>query len=254
MKQVLNSFAIAIAMYSKIPIKTSNWEKSNMKYVMCFFPVVGLFIGLGILLWTYLITLLPFGSAFRTAGYILIPIMITGGIHLDGLLDTADALSSYQTIEKKLEILKDPHTGAFAIIVFGCYLLSAYGIWSEVSNDMILVIALGFILSRALSGYAVVTFPCAKNSGLAALFSDAASKRVVKKVMLLQIVLTNVAMLLIHMKYGMFAILGAFVVFIYYKRMSRKQFGGITGDVAGFFLQLCEVIMVLSIVVGDKIW
>ena len=46
---------------------------------------------------------------------ILIPVLITGGIHLDGLLDTADALSSYKTKEEKLEILKDSHAGAFAL-------------------------------------------------------------------------------------------------------------------------------------------
>ena len=57
----------------------------------------------------------------------MIPIIITGGIHLDGLLDTADALSSYKSMEEKLEILKDSHTGAFAIIVGGAWFILALG-------------------------------------------------------------------------------------------------------------------------------
>jgi len=61
----------------------------------------------------------------------LIPVVITGGIHLDGLLDTADALSSYQPRERRLEILKDSHAGAFAIIVCCMYFLAYFGFASE---------------------------------------------------------------------------------------------------------------------------
>lgn len=69
-------------------------------------------------------------SAF-TAVLILIPVLITGGIHLDGLLDTADALSSYKTKEEKLEILKDSHAGAFAIIIGICWFVLDFGIYSR---------------------------------------------------------------------------------------------------------------------------
>lgn len=55
-------------------------------------------------------------NLFLTILLVLIPIFITGGIHLDGFLDTQDALSSYQPMERRLEILKDSHAGAFAII------------------------------------------------------------------------------------------------------------------------------------------
>lgn len=55
------------------------------------------------------------------------PGSVTGGIHLDGLLDTADALSSYKTKEEKLEILKDSHAGAFAIIIGICWFVLVSG-------------------------------------------------------------------------------------------------------------------------------
>ena len=89
-----------------------------MRYAMCFFPVIGAVIGGLLSLWICL-TGDSTGSLFRASVAVLIPLIVTGGIHLDGLLDTADALSSYKTMEEKLEILKDSHTGAFAIIV-GC--------------------------------------------------------------------------------------------------------------------------------------
>ena len=115
---LFGSFVIACSMYSRIPMPQVDWTENRMKYAMCFFPVIGAVIGGLLYLWIYL-TGDSTGSLFRAAVAVLIPIIITGGIHLDGLLDTADALSSYKSMEEKLEILKDSHTGAFAIIVGG---------------------------------------------------------------------------------------------------------------------------------------
>lgn len=121
MKKIGNSFIIAFAMYSKIPMPRTEWTKDNMKYAMCFFPVIGAVIGAVILLWNYIQGYAGFGNSFYTVVLMMIPVLITGGIHLDGLLDTSDALSSYKPMDQKLEILKDSHAGAFAIIVGICY-------------------------------------------------------------------------------------------------------------------------------------
>ena len=81
------------------------------------------------------------------------------------------------SFEKKLEILKDPHTGAFAIIYGGIYLLAMLGLYNEVSAENLWVVAIGFVLSRSLSGISVVAFKGAKNTGTAADFRLSAEKR-----------------------------------------------------------------------------
>ena len=96
---LIRSFFIAFSMYSKIPMPRTDWTKESMRYAMCFFPVIGAVIGGLLYLWIYL-TGDSTGSLFRAAVAVLIPIIITGGIHLDGLLDTADALSSYKSMEE----------------------------------------------------------------------------------------------------------------------------------------------------------
>ena len=116
MKNWWNSLVLAFAMYSKIPTPEADWEKEKMRYVMCFFPLVGAVIGALICGWTLLCGSMAIGGGLRAAVYVLLPVLVTGGIHLDGYLDTCDALHSYAPKERKLEILKDPHTGAFAII------------------------------------------------------------------------------------------------------------------------------------------
>ena len=249
-----DSFKIAFSMYSKIPMPKTDWNKKNMKYALCFFPVVGIAILILTILWNYISVNLQMGDIMHTAILVVIPILVTGGIHLDGFLDTMDALSSYQPIEKKLEILKDPHTGAFAIISAVTYFILYFGVWSEVQGKALIILSIGFILSRALSGLSIVIFPCAKNSGLAAAFSEAAEKNKVKYTMIGYIFICTLIMLFINILLGGICVITAFIVFIYYKVMSKKNFGGITGDLAGYFLQMCELLMALSVVFIEKIF
>ena len=249
-----DAFKIAFSMYSKIPMPKTDWNKKNMKYALCFFPAVGIAILALVMLWNYISVNLQIGDIMHTAILVAIPILVTGGIHLDGFLDTMDALSSYQPMEKKLEILKDPHTGAFAIIGAVTYFTVYFGVWSEVHGKALIILSIGFILSRALSGLSVVTFPCAKNSGLAATFSDAAEKNKVKYTMIGYIFICTLIMLFINVILGGICVTTAFIVFIYYKTMSKKNFGGITGDLAGYFLQMCELLMALSVVFIEKIF
>lgn len=247
------SFKIAFSMYSKLPMPKTEWDKKNMKYALCFFPMVGLAIFLLILAWNYIAYKLQIGNILRSAVFVAIPILVSGGIHLDGFLDTMDALSSYQPIEKRLDILKDPHTGAFAIISACTYFILCFGIWSEVNDNTIIIIAIGFVISRALSGLSIVSFHCAKSSGLVAMFSDAAEKNKVKYTMFLYILLAIILMMYINLQLGIVGIVAALIIFLYYKAMSIKSFGGITGDIAGYFLQLCELAIAFSVVIFEKL-
>ena len=96
MGRLWNSFKIAFSMYSKIPMPKSDWTKENMRYIMCFFPLVGVLIGGVTWLWGSFGEALTESRIFYASVLVLIPVLITGGIHLDGLLDTSDALHSYQ--------------------------------------------------------------------------------------------------------------------------------------------------------------
>jgi len=141
-----------------------------MRYMMCFFPFVGIVIGALMAGWSFLSGKLGVGDSLRSVIYVLIPVLVTGGIHLDGLLDTADALSSWQPREKKLEILKDSNAGAFAVIVACCYFLACFGFWTELSGRQVLVLSGGYVLSRSMSGLSVASFPCARKTGTVATF------------------------------------------------------------------------------------
>lgn len=247
--RIVNSLIIAFAMYSKIPMPKAEWTKENMKYAMCFFPWVGGVIGVLFYLWGKYGSLLPIGNTLHTVILMLIPVVITGGIHLDGLLDTADALSSYQPVERRLEILKDSHAGAFAIIVCVIYFFAYFGFLSELKTEMMFLGAAGFYLSRALSGFAVVSFRCAKDSGLAAVFSGGSDKKRAGFWLLVQAFACALIMIFVQPLGGAAALLAALLCFTLYRNMAYKKFGGITGDLAGWFLQICELGMTIAIIV-----
>lgn len=252
MKRVWSSMAIAFAMYSKIPMPKTEWNKENMKYIMCFFPLVGAVVGGLIYLFLSIEGLLHMSHVFNTIIIILIPVAVTGGIHLDGLLDTADARSSFGTREKKLEILKDPHTGVFGVITCVVYFFLTFAVWYEVSASQKMVLALSFLLSRSLSGLSVVTFPMSGTNGLAAMFCRESDKKITRCVMLFYIAAIAVCMLLLDWKKGLLCLLGAGLTFLYYRIMSEREFGGITGDLAGYFLQICELIMAFMVIIGER--
>ena len=253
MRRIFSSLAIAFSMYTKLPMPRVEWSKENMRYVMCFFPLIGAVIGAMIFLWNWIAGYLSISHVFYTAVIVLIPLILTGGIHMDGFMDTTDALRSYQPMEKKLEILKDPNAGAFAVIACVGYYLLSYATWYDVTLTELPVLAVGFILSRAFSGLAIVTFPLAKNSGLAATFSNEANKKLTRGVMLVFLLVCTVGMLLINWRLGGICLIVALLTYLYYYRMSVKEFGGITGDLAGYFLQLCELVMVVSVMIGGKL-
>ena len=113
---IIKSLVIAFSMYSKIPMPHLELDEKDMKYVMGFFPLIGLITGALVYGWIYAGEILYVPDISRTLILIILPVIITGGIHVDGYMDTCDALNSYGDREKKLAILKDSHIGAFAVI------------------------------------------------------------------------------------------------------------------------------------------
>lgn len=241
------SFIIAFSMYSRIPMPMVEWSERGMKYALCFFPAVGVVTGMLVTLFWHLAAILKLGIFSRTLIGTALPILITGGIHMDGFLDTVDARSSHQTRERKLEILKDPHAGAFAIAGCGVYLLFYAAVFSELGDGAFPALAGIFVVSRALSGFSVVTFPKAKKDGLVTTFSNGAkeSSKAVQAVLLLW--LAAGFLWIFFAGGGKMAVgtgIAAVIVFLWYRHMALKEFGGITGDLAGYFLQLAELFMV----------
>ncbi|MFQ9509589.1 MAG: adenosylcobinamide-GDP ribazoletransferase [Lachnospiraceae bacterium] len=238
---VIRSLIIAFSMYSKIPMPRCEWNKKSMRYTMCFFPIVGVVIGCV----QYFVGLwclhTGVSTLFMASVLTIIPVFITGGIHVDGFIDTSDALHSYQSKERKLEIMKDPHVGAFAIISTIIYFIASIGIMAEMTRSSLHLVIWGYFVSRTLSGLSIVLFPCAKNSGLAATFADGAAKKTTAIILTIYLSIGIIGIITTNQQIGWLIGAGVLAFFLYYRNMAKKNFGGITGDLAGWFLQVCEL-------------
>ena len=241
---VLETIAVAFSMFSAIPMPQFTWNERNMRYSLCAFPLVGAVIAVCMFIWGSLCILLSLPDLLRGAGLCLLPVLITGGIHLDGYCDTCDALASHSEPEKRQEILKDPHLGAFAAIRLCVYFVADYALWTSLP-DLPLPLLVGmFCLSRSLSALALTLFPIRPGSGLARSFAETADRLRVRSVLL---VLSAALALLLLLFHAGEVVLAAALVFLYYRRLCVKDFGGLSGDLAGWFLQTAELWMLAAL-------
>lgn len=251
---LLKSFCSAFLMYSRIPMPQIEWKEENRRYALCFFPLIGAVIGGFILLWYYVCSVLEIGKILFSVGAAAIPVLITGGIHLDGFCDVCDARACLGSREKMLEVMSDSRVGAFAVIKLILYFLIQIGLFSEIKSFALTEIcALSFVQSRAWSGLAAVSFKSAKSNGTLQSFTKTAHKNITVLTELFYLTATSFLMIKISLWTGILAIVGGIISFIYYRIFSYKQFGGITGDLAGYFLQICELCIIFFAVAAEVI-
>ena len=245
---VLQGLLLALSSFSKIPVPQIEWREENMRYMMCFFPVVGLVIGVVIGLWVWFSQAIGFGPTLFGAGLALLPIAVSGGIHMDGFCDVVDAQSSHAEPTRKREILKDPHSGAFAAIAVAAYIVAYAAVASElVAGWRIVVLLAGMhIASRCMSGIATVVFPTSSSKGMLSMFHESARGKRILIVLVIELVVCGVVPAIFVLLVGLVC-LGLLYPF------AQSQFGGMSGDLAGFFLQVAELAMIVALVVISKV-
>jgi len=254
-KRLLKGFCTAFSLYSAIPAPAPRWDRDSTAYALCFFPVVGAVIAGALLGWYRVCAALSLTPALFAAGAVLLPLLLSGGIHMDGLIDTADALASHAGPQRRLEILSDPHAGAFGVL--GCcgYLLLSWALWIQIwETPGLLGMALpGFVLSRALNALTIAAFPCARGSGLVYTFSAGASKGAAAG----SGAMTAAAVCGICIgRYPLWGSVGAVAVAGYvmlHRRMCLRGFGGNTGDLAGFLSQNIELLWLAAAALGGAV-
>lgn len=249
--KLFKSMIIAFSIYSKIPVPQFAWKEEDMEYMMCFFPWIGGVIGLVFYGWLALCEKVQIGALCRACVAVAIPLIISGGFHVDGYMDTMDAFHSYQSREKKLEILKDSHIGAFAAIMLMLYYLIDLAALSEVvTGKAAFAVAAVFFLARCLSGIGVVTLKSAKKEGLLYTFASGAQKKRVRLALYVQFIGCIALMVAVSGIYGIVAAVTGVLCFFYFKWKSYRELGGITGDTAGWYVTVCEAAAAVAVAVA----
>ncbi|SDH30148.1 cobalamin-5'-phosphate synthase [Pseudobutyrivibrio sp. 49] len=251
--KILKSIAVAFSMYSRIPMPRFNWDSEDMKYHLIFFPFVGMIIGAVLYLWHKLYYVLPINAIPFATISIVIPILITGGFHVDGYMDTCDALASWGDRKKKLEILKDSHIGAFSVInliTLGIILFTAVYLMDD---KAFLTWCFSFAIVRAVSGICVVRSKKAKDDGILSTSARTASNNIVVACLAVEFIICTLTAGWIFQWYCTYSFLALAVVLVYYIYVAYTKFGGITGDLAGWFVCKAEVFMAIALAICSMV-
>ncbi|WP_318152992.1 adenosylcobinamide-GDP ribazoletransferase [Metabacillus arenae] len=233
---------LSFQFFTILPIKKElAMEKKQLQTAVQSFPFIGLVLGL---IGSAVLYVLQEFSNFSVLAisffFFLIGIFLTGGIHLDGWMDCNDAYFSYQSIEKRLEIMKDPRTGAFGVLavmlLLGTRFLFVYEsiiMFSAFDYFYFLLIP---ILSRMSLGYMLASTRSAKKEGLAYFFQKGLAKNKVYLTYFLILLCIILFSLWIHpvMIGYVFLLVSSAVLYTFWaKRFAKRNYGGITGDVLG---------------------
>lgn len=251
---VLRSVALAFGMFSRLPVPRVDWNAKNMRYMMAGFPLVGAAVGLLLFGWAALCQWLDLGAVLTACGLTLIPVAVTGGVHLDGFCDTVDALASRAAPARKCEILKDPHIGAFAAIGLAAYLLLYFSLCYTLvlSRPVLLLLCCALVLSRIFSAISTVFLPGTGGAGTLESFQAAADKRAVWVALLAMLAFCTAAIMAISLIGGGLMLLAAASCWWQLARVAHWEFGGMRGDLAGWFLQRCELFCLAALVLAQK--
>ncbi|MBS5451211.1 MAG: adenosylcobinamide-GDP ribazoletransferase [Coriobacteriia bacterium] len=251
----LRPVVVALSMFSRIPMPTVSWDAGALRYAIAALPLVGAIQGFAVLTWCHFATLLSFPQALTAGALLALPFLISGGLFVDGLADTSDALASHAERERRLEIMADPACGSFAVLTIVCYVVLTYALLASVTWDlwMTLGLALTYVASRALAGWTVVRWPSAHPGGLGDTFGAGARGGKAHVVLAATAVVACVGIVISCEIPGQVSVLVGLGCLAWYHRMSQKAFGGVTGDTCGWFVLTCELVMLAGLVVTKAV-
>lgn len=239
----MKGFLLLLQFMTRIPTPKMEYEPKKLGKAMKFFPVVGIIIGV-ILYYSFIVLSQFFDSPEVIAILIiLIEIILTGGLHLDGLADTFDGIFSYRSKKRMLEIMKDSRigsNGALSLIIY--FALKGTLLKEVISIDdspyFLLVMP---VIARFNSTLNCGVGKYARPSGM--------GKHIVEETNILGVIVSLVitasfSYYLIGMT-GIYAIVVVSILGIYFAKLMERKIGGITGDTLGAVVEMSTIIVLL---------
>jgi adenosylcobinamide-GDP ribazoletransferase len=247
---VIRPFLIAVQFLTRLPVRlTTQPNEKDLGYSLLFYPLVGLMIGLILIGLGWLLRDVP---PLVTAALLLtIWVLLTGGLHLDGLSDSADAwIGGMSNREKTLAIMKDPNCGPAGVVTIMLIMLLKFAaLYALIATDEWIALLLTITLARTLLPLLFLTTPYVRNNGLGASLAAHQPHRlsilIIATTFLLMLLLTGIHYFLLP--------LTAVATFLFLRHLMLHRIGGTTGDTAGALVEIAETTALLaSVIVLNK--
>lgn len=237
----MKGLIIALQFMTRIPLPIK-MEVTEEDFGSCnkYFPLVGLIIGLFLGLFYYFFH--PFLSKFVLAALLVIgEIVITGGLHLDGFMDTMDGILSARSRERTLEIMKDSRVGAHSVTALFCLLLLKFTILATFPEKYIIgILVLMPMISRWMMLFTLAFYPYARPEGLGKIFW----LRTHRSSWYINTIILFIIFLIIFPPKFFLALLSTFIIIFFLINKISNNLGGHTGDTYGAVSELTEIVFI----------
>ncbi len=214
-----------------------------------YFPLVGLLLAL-------LLSIVPliFGPyvppLVLAALLVIVMVFLTGGLHLDGLMDTCDGLFSGTERERKLEIMRDSRVGSFGVLGGVCILLLKFAVFASLDIQVLPWVLLTVLpVSRWGMVLAVRQFPSARPTGLGMAFRQTVS---LPRLFVAALCSLAVALLVAHVA-GLILWIAGTLVAVLIGAWATHHLGGLTGDIYGAIAEVSEVVLLVLFIIIVKV-
>jgi len=240
----MRNLRIAFGLMTTLPIRLpDDWSAGDSGRAAVWYPLVGFVVGaLTWLAWTG--ARLLFSPLVAGVITLLVWVALTGGLHLDGLADCCDGLLASASAERRLEIMKDPHVGAFGVIGLILVLFLKAAALASIASDS----GFAILLAASLARWCILPaglLPLARPSGMGADFASG-----FRRSLILWGAIIPVAVALLLGMRGVVSLLagvGAAALILWF---ATSRIGGVTGDVFGMLVEIVETVVLLAFLAG----
>lgn len=237
-------FWIALQFLSSLPITLPGMPKpQELGRSLLFYPLVGALFG-GVL-WGVSALLAGTPLMLHAALLLTVWVMLSGGLHLDGLADSADAwLGGFGDRERTLAIMKDPRSGPIAVVTLVLVLLLKFcALLALIEQQQAMVLLIVPLIGRSALLGVFLTTPYVRAGGLGQALAD----HLPRKAGWWALALSAVVCVALAGYAGLWALMLATLGFIWLRQVMMRRLAGTTGDTAGALLELLEVLMLVGL-------
>jgi adenosylcobinamide-GDP ribazoletransferase len=252
------SFLAALQFLTSIPVPLKReLTPVQLGHATTYFPLIGLIIGviLAVLNWL-LYYILPPGLI--NALLIVVLVILTGAIHLDGFADTCDGIAGHKTVEERWRVMRDSRTGAFGVVGIVLLLLVKYVSLNNIPSHLTTGVLIFMpAVSRWAMVYAIFFYPYARPEGLGTVYKKYTRWPQFTIATALTLALAA-ALIPLFWYLGFIIVFGAWVVTTLVAMYLKHKFAGLTGDTYGAINEiaeataLCLVVLTYTVAVNLK--
>jgi len=255
MKQAL-CFAVLFLTRIPVPTQWQVFDEKSKSHSLYWYAIVGGFIGALLLITSAILELTPLQNHPLIMATLLITTwtLITGGLHLDGLADAADAwLGGHGDSTKTLAIMKDVHCGVAAVIAIVLVLILKITALATLMEHQ----QLGWLLFAPIiaRGFAMLLFTCTpyvRENGIGSSFKND-NNSVNNVAIYWQMAGWATVMCILFGTQALIVLCVCFILFMGLRHLMKQRIGGTTGDTAGAVIELLEVATLIAALPSSSI-